>query len=287
MMLVTAVIPTYNYGCFLGQAIDSVLCQGVELELIILDNASTDNTPEVVAPYLSDSRVKYVCHPENIGAIKNHQIAYHAGTGKYIKVLSADDFILPRYLKTLTAALERHPECCLAYTPCFWIKDDKTLGILRHPGHRKSSYFGGRNEVADLLIYDSYITPSAALIRRTALDAVGNSDENMGSAGDWDYWIKIALHNPNFIFVYDALTVYRLHEGQDSARFYASSEPLEGHIKVLAKVLQSPARELLRGSEDLIYLHLIARYNAYPDRIKYAQAVVEIAEELNRLKRLH
>jgi len=87
----TVVVLTYNYGRFLPYCLDSILGQDfTDFELLILDNGSTDGTPEVVAPYLDDTRVRYTRHAMNMSAGYNWNLGIRSGSGRYFTLISAD-----------------------------------------------------------------------------------------------------------------------------------------------------------------------------------------------------
>lgn len=282
--LVSVAIPAYNYGAFLGQAVESVLQQDVDnLEVIVLDNASTDCTPEVMAAYLSDQRVRYVRHARNIGGYNNWNRCLQLASGKYLVILGADDYLCGGHLGKLVNALEAHPQCSLAYTPCTWVDENgATLRILDHPGHRPESYIGGRTELADLLAYDSYITPSAAVIRRESLRGIGGFDARIRGAIDWDLWVRIAARNPNFIFFKHPTACYRVHGKQDSNDFYASVFPLLDHMRILEKLIGSADVSFLRPFSGAILDHLRRRFSAYSPEMtgQYVDRLTTIEEGL-------
>jgi glycosyltransferase involved in cell wall biosynthesis len=264
--LVSVVIPSYNYGRYLSEAIESVLSQGIDdLELVILDNASTDETPEKVQPFLDDPRVRYIRHPRNIGAYNNWNRCLEMATGKYVVVLSADDYFCSGHLHTMLTSLEENPECSLAYRPCYWVDgNSKNLGVLNHQGHRAEAYMGGRDEFVDLLIYDNYITPSAAIVRRSALCCVGYFDSRIRGGLDWDLWVRIAAKNKDFVFISDPGVCYRIHENQDSNDFYASLFPLKDHLSILEKVIASSEVHRIKNRVADILAFLYARIATYP-----------------------
>lgn len=114
-MLVSVVIPTYNYGRFLREAVDSVLAQGLsDLEVIVVDDGSTDETPEVIAG-LGDPRVRAVRTPNGgISAARNTGLAL--ATGTWLAFLDADDRWAPTKLARQLAMVEREPELDLVFT---------------------------------------------------------------------------------------------------------------------------------------------------------------------------
>jgi len=286
--LITVVILSYNNAKYIGRCIESVLSQDVEgLELIVLDDASTDGSEAVISRFLGDPRISYVRNEKNMGLNANWNKACKSGSGKYIAILGSDDFFYPGHLKDLVDTLEANPNCILAYCPCVWVdEDDRVIRVATHPGHPAQSYIGGRNELADLLIYDNYITPSAVVIRRKELVADGPFDPEVKLAGDWDLWCRLAIRNPNFAFVNRPSVAYRIHPGQVSHQFYSSGDPLYDHLVIVEKILKSEAAPRLKGSEDRIWALIEARVKAYSQYLdqETLKRVESIKCALERLK---
>ncbi|HEY9077941.1 MAG TPA: glycosyltransferase [Anaerolineaceae bacterium] len=264
--IVSVLIPSYNYGCYLEQTISSVLAQGMQdIEVIILDNASPDNTQNVVMKFLDDPRVTYIRHPENKGGKFNWLLALQLGWGKYLTILSADDFYYPDHLRPLIGALEDHPECDLAYTKIMVVDQNGTpKGVYKQPGYVNRSYFGGRDELVDLLRFDCYITPSAAVLRRSVVEQLGGFDEQLAGAGDYEYWLRLARRNPNFIHLDQATVGYRVHPGQHTNALLKTTLPLQDHILILEKIINSEGSDRFRGNENEIVRWLQNRISWYP-----------------------
>ncbi len=113
MARVSVLIPCYNVGHYLCEALDSVLRQTyTDYEIIVVDDGSEDDTPEIVSRYPS---VKYIqCEHKGISAARNTAL-FHAN-GEFVVFLDADDYWLPEKLKKQVAYLDAHPECQLVYT---------------------------------------------------------------------------------------------------------------------------------------------------------------------------
>src|SRR3712207_907527 len=109
--LVSVIVPTYNYGRFIGQMIDSLAAQTyARWECVIVDDGSTDDTGEVVVRRAAaDGRLRYV-RQENGGQPAALNTGLRNFTGDYLQILDADDMIEPRKLERQLAFLERHPE---------------------------------------------------------------------------------------------------------------------------------------------------------------------------------
>ena len=111
-------IPAYNAARFIGQTIESALAQDVaNLEIVVLDNASSDDTVTVVERY-ADRGVRCVRNDVNIGAIGNHNRALELATADFVKLLSADDVLLPGTLAKQVAVLDRHPDVGVVSCNC-------------------------------------------------------------------------------------------------------------------------------------------------------------------------
>lgn len=276
---ITVAIMSYNNARFISHTIDSVLAEtGVQLELIVFDDRSSDDSLAVLERYTTDPRFSFVVNEQNLGMMGNYNRCVDAGSGRYVVVLGSDDLVYPGHLSALFAALELHPESSLAYTQCNWIDENGSLvRHADHPGHLPHSYFGHRDEVVDLLIHDNYITPSAVMLRRSILDQVRLSDGNVHAsdmmAGDWELWTRIARTAPDFIFLRQTTLGYRIHGGQVSQSFYRSDKPLAEHTRILELNLADPAaRQRLQKSAAPVWEHYQRRLASYPQDIqeKYA-----------------
>jgi glycosyltransferase involved in cell wall biosynthesis len=114
---VTVVIPCYNYARYLPDAVGSVTAQeGVNLDVVIVDDASTDNSVEVAESIVTrDPRVRLVRHESNRGHVETSNEALSLATGEYVVKLDADDLLTPGSLARSTALMERCPDMVLCY----------------------------------------------------------------------------------------------------------------------------------------------------------------------------
>ncbi|VXC28199.1 glycosyltransferase [Pseudomonas sp. 8O] len=287
--LLSVIIPTYNYGRFLGQCIQSVLDQGVDdIEILVLDNASTDDTSQVMSAFAGDSRVRYMRNRYNYGPGFNWRNGMWIAKGRYITFLSADDYFNPGHLSSLLPTLERQPHVAVGYTSIRWVDGSgQPLNQPRHPGYRNGDYVGGRNEVADLLIHDCYMAPSAVIYRRKAFCSTWRPEKTY-SAGDWEMVVQMAERYPDFVYVDAPGVSYRWHGGQESTRFYASSEPLAAHLAIVQGVFNRNAERCLRGREREVAAHISRRLALYPEEQHSAlgQQARQLCERLEDLARL-
>jgi glycosyltransferase involved in cell wall biosynthesis len=110
-------LPVYNGALHIEAAITSILSQTYgDFELLICDNASTDNTQPICERLASlDSRIRYVRHSKNLGAAANYNHAFNLAQGKYFKWAAHDDLLAPDYLKACTTVLDKDPGCVLVH----------------------------------------------------------------------------------------------------------------------------------------------------------------------------
>lgn len=186
---ITVVIPTYNRAHIVGEAIQSVLDQQYpNLELIVVDDGSADDTERAVQPFLSN--IKFLRKPNGGPAsARNHGIA--AATGELVAFLDSDDLYLPGKLARQVRQFQAEPETVLAYC-WFLISDgDGRLRMGRRCRLHGSAY---RELLGECMKGPLY--PSAVMIRRTALEQAGTFDETMRIADDTDLFCRIARIGP-------------------------------------------------------------------------------------------
>src|SRR2546421_6842676 len=113
---ISVCIPTYNQGRYLGQALESVLRQTLsDFEIIVYDDASTDDTQQVVEG-VRDARLRYFRQSHNVGIAGNRNSCLAVARGQYITWLDSDDVYLPEMLTVQSAVLDQHPNVGLAHS---------------------------------------------------------------------------------------------------------------------------------------------------------------------------
>jgi glycosyltransferase involved in cell wall biosynthesis len=183
--LVSVVIPTYNRAATLLRAVDSVLAQTwPAFELLIVDDASTDDTAARIAPYLG-GRVALHRRPRNGGATAARNAGIAAARGTYVAFLDSDDEWLPEKLARQVALFEAGPpDLGLVYAGLWQLVDGRPP-VLVPPRQR------GR--VHEALRWRNLIgTASGVMVRRSVLLATGGFDERLPACEDWDLWLRIA-----------------------------------------------------------------------------------------------
>lgn len=203
--LVSVIIPTYNGSRFIVQAVDSVLAQTYQpIELIVVDDGSTDNTASVLAPYRS--RIHYV-YQSNQGLSTARNRGIRASTGEYVAFLDSDDVWLPDKISQQVKCLAVNLGIGLVHTDVFYW--DQVTGSRAQRNNGRMEYVG--NCYARLFSANR-ITVSSVLVRRECLRHVGGFDDQIRrpSTQDYDLWIRLARYY-SFAFIHQPLILYRLH----------------------------------------------------------------------------
>lgn len=247
--MISIVIPAYNYAHYLTDAIQSVLNQGIaDIEVIIFDDCSTDNTAEVVAAIsANDARVHYVVNEQNLGATLNINQGMASACGEFVMLLGADDFIEPGALGKLLAALEMNPECGYAFGRYTMLDENGNRHKLQHPGWLTHDYSGTRDEFPSLLRFDCYVNIGATLFRRSVLagkDFFDTSlsafpDEKFFRATDWDKVLSLSCDGVRSVFLDTDISVFRVHSAQASSgdRYARSGLAFFEHSVLLKRYL--------------------------------------------------
>jgi glycosyltransferase involved in cell wall biosynthesis len=198
--LVSVVVLCHNYGQFLPEAMESALNQDYpELEVLVLDDGSADDSLEVARRYEGRARV---LSQENQGLARTCNRGAQEAGGEHFAFLSADDWFEPNYVSELAAALERQPEAAFAY--CAARLFGAETGVMPSRPFSAFSLVRGRN----------YINGSALTRRAAYLDAGGYPEDlGEGAFDDWDFWLTMVEHGYRGTYVPKPLLRWRRHEG--------------------------------------------------------------------------
>jgi glycosyltransferase involved in cell wall biosynthesis len=206
MALVSVIIPTYNCAAFLGEAVQSVLAQTYpQLEIVIVDDGSTDGTEQVLRPWMDCLRF---LRQGRLGPSVARNQAILSTRGEYIAFLDADDVWWPAKLARQVDYLGRHPDVALVYTD--YHRDSQASltdeGRLRHYHHKASG------QVFYHLLRENFIHTSTVMVRREALARVGLFDPSLRGAEDLDLWLRLA-RQAEFGGLDEVLVSVRQHPG--------------------------------------------------------------------------
>jgi glycosyltransferase involved in cell wall biosynthesis len=227
---VSVVIPTYNYGHLVGEAVESALNQTrPALEVIVVDDGSTDDTPARLAAF--GDRIR-VIRQANAGLSAARNAGIVAARGEWVALLDSDDAFHPEKTARQLAFLASRPTVGLCGTGSFSDPAAIWPPVAGEPTGQAIS--------RDELVLRSPFSPSSALFRRDLIDTIGPFDVALKSVEDRDFWIRAAAVAP-VARIDEPLTFYRVTPGSMSR----NPERMEAcELEVLAKAFATPG---LRG----------------------------------------
>jgi glycosyltransferase involved in cell wall biosynthesis len=207
---VTFVVPCYNLASLLPECVHSILHQTYEdFEVLIMDDCSPDNTPEVAQSF-NDRRVVHVRNDPNLGHIRNYNKGIAMARGRYVWLISADDFLRKPYvLQRYVAFMDQHPTAGYVFCPGYGVRDRKEtrlLGRLSALADR-DRLIPGHSLLKKLLFSNFILTPSG-LVRRTCYERLGSFNPDLPWCGDWYLWCLFALYYDVGYFA-DPMMCYR------------------------------------------------------------------------------
>jgi len=200
----------YNYAHYLPRCLDSILSQTwTDFELILINDRSTDNSLEVIQPYLKDPRVRLIDHAINRGFVSSLLEGCELSRGRYITVISADDYALdPSAFETACVTLDGDKAISLFYSAWRQVDiNDRLESLVRGADHDYVA--NGVDEFKKLLISMPLIH-SGTMIRRSAYDAVGGYDTQTRYVIDNIMWLALCSTG-KVAYVDKPLYAYRMH----------------------------------------------------------------------------
>ena len=204
---VSIITPTYNCADYIKDAIRSVFDQTYQnYELIVIDDGSTDNTGEVIKPYLCNDKLRYI-RQENLGQAAARNRGLKKATGEYIAFLDADDIWEKSKLeKQLSVVKKSQADVC--YTAAK-IVDDETGEIVPYI---RLSWLNRlrKGDILPYLIFSNFIPFSSIIVKHKCFEKLGTMDESINMGDDWDLLLRLSVFF-KFDFVNEQLLVYRLH----------------------------------------------------------------------------
>ncbi len=262
--LVSVVCPAYNCAQFIAPALESVFAQTFHpIEVIVVDDGSTDSTPELIKSYREVCYLRQV----NSGPSAARNSGIRAARGEYVAFLDLDDLWIPEKLSNQVAALESCPEAGLAFSDMSLFSNGGSEELTMFQKYRLTAEYFGHERLIDRavakLVTMNFIPTSSVVARKTALTQAGGFDEQFRKSEDWDLWLRMALRYP-IIYSPELLTLKRVHEvntSRDSEGMNVASlqvlEKLKRDHQELLEELGVDIKSVLRdGYRNLGYFYL-------------------------------
>jgi glycosyltransferase involved in cell wall biosynthesis len=265
MPQVSVVVPNYNHARYLRRRIDTVLEQGYQdIEVILLDDCSTDESRSILQEYASDPRVRLEFNEKNSGhTFMQWNKGVRLARGEYVWIAESDDYAAPEFLERLVGILESDEQIAFAYCRSWRVTDDDQLRGFEDAYSQyarqhqwDTDFCVERGECRKFFLFTNLVpNASAVVFRKSAYESAGGADESLILCGDWKVWAALALAG-GMAYTSTPLNYYRMHGDtlrQKTTRRIISVSVCEG-LQVVRWILD---RLILPDSE------LVAVYKAH------------------------
>lgn len=210
---VSVIVPCYGYGHYVRGCVESILAQdGVDLDILVVDDASPDGSWDVVQqlPEL-DARVRVTRHSMNLGLIRTLNEGIDGAAGRFIVALSADDLLAPGALQRATDALADHPEAAFAYGPVRHLVDDE-VPTPRLGGHRPPRIVPGDEWIRQCArMGRNPVWSPEVVVRASAQRAAGGYSDGLPRTSDFEMWLRLATLGSVVVLTGPTHAFYRRH----------------------------------------------------------------------------
>ena len=249
---VSVCIPVYNGEAYIAESIESVLGQTYEdFRLIICDNCSTDNTPDVVRGF-RDSRITYLRNSKNLGLVGNANRCLTLADGEYVCILHHDDAILPKNLERKVHVLDKNPEVGFVHSNVFVTDAEGQIVSEWNEDSRRDYIEDGRK------VFHRYITRmhlgalifiGAVLARRACYDRLGGYRPELHYADDSEMWMRMSLFY-DVACIGTPLVKWRQHSTNKSIELGLGVQWLEEHF-LATRIIFQEYQERIPGWKNL------------------------------------
>ncbi|MEO6613338.1 MAG: glycosyltransferase family 2 protein [Chitinophagaceae bacterium] len=282
MPRLSVIITTFNRDQLLPRAIESIRNPGVDSEIIVVDDASTDETREYCEGVAG---IKYIRQEQNQGTAAARNAGILASSAPYIAFLDDDDWRLPGTFYSQLSLLDKDKSCGLVYGKVLFSNQDNELtgdSTVNHPSPQ--------GDVLLELLKRNFITLSSVVVRRECFDKVGMFDNSPKMLGleDWDMWLRLSGYY-SVMAINEPVAVYRRPD-KDSGQWYSDLGrqfsmaadaykqkwfQLPGVRSKLGKEFAASRKEILAHASDIILYHALNNSNNIREKGSRFRAAVK------------
>ena len=245
MPQVTVILPTWNRAKWLKSSIESVLSQTFQdFELIVVDDASTDSTVEIIESY--SGKIRTIILPENLGVSVARNTAIVQSDSKWIAFLDSDDFWHAKKLEKQINQTRLCPEYQIHFTDEIWIRN----GIRVNPKykHRKREGWIFKSSLALCLM-----APSTVMLHRELLERHGMFDDSLPVCEDYDLWLRLTAYHPVALLDEKLMIRHGGHSDQLSRKLWGIDR---FRVQSLQKIL---SQENLRSGDRTAAIRMLKK----------------------------
>ncbi|GEO03917.1 hypothetical protein AAE02nite_15810 [Adhaeribacter aerolatus] len=284
--LVSIIGLCYNHRSFLPEAMASILNQTYSnLEIILVDDASTDGSAEWLAEYCRQHpQLKYIRHTHNTGNTRAFNEAFYVSSGEYIIDFATDDVLLPnRVAEQVKAFQELDPSYGVVYTDAELIDENsQVIGhFYRRNAQGKVISHTPSGYVFTHILKDSFLCPPTLMFRRTLLEKTSGYDENLAYE-DFDVWVRSAQEF-QYYFLDKILTRRRVHAASLSHRLYTPGDKQLASTITICRKAQKLIRTDSENAALVVRVKSELRQAVFTQNFPEARQLVILLEELTVL----
>lgn len=225
MSSVDVIVPCYRYAHYLKHCVESILAQeGVDVRVLIIDDASPDNTPEVALELLADPRVQYRRHVSNKGLISTANEGIAWAQSDYVLLLSADDSLLPGAFARAAELMDQHPSIAFTFGGVQLDKQGQRSPMWVGIGNQTHVLTG--REFISLSGAKNIVLSPTAIIRTSVQKKVGGYLPDLPHTSDMEMWLRLAAHGKVGVIASDQ-AVYRWHDTNMSGTYSPEQDLLQ------------------------------------------------------------
>jgi glycosyltransferase involved in cell wall biosynthesis len=232
-------VTTYNHEKYIESCLNSILNQEYNLkkiQLIIIDDKSSDNTRKIIKRWGSDNKnkffeIKYIFNKKNLGISETHDLGIKKSTGYYFKYIAGDDILNKNAIQNIENIFEKNPSYLWGVSNVKPFKNnlnDKFYSLLPRKNYRKIFNFTPKNQLKCIYL-QNYIPAPGTFFKRELFDKIGGIEKNYRTFEDWHTWIRILEKGYKPIYLEETLVFWRRHK--ESLSFSALNNKNNDYFK--------------------------------------------------------
>ncbi|MEK6406919.1 MAG: glycosyltransferase [Acidobacteriota bacterium] len=231
---VSICIPTHNSSRYLGKTIESVLEQDFgDYELVICDNASTDETPELCRNY-KDSRIRYIRFTDLTNQAGNFNRCLEQVRGEFFTLLHADDFFLPGFLADRVKRLNSHPDTGFVFGAVKVVDSDGRVTAIKSQWSEDRLFAIG--ELLEPLLFGCIVCPPSLMVRKSCAAKAGPFRTDLTWGHDWEWALRLAGCDAS-AYASEARAAYRVHAASGTAEILNAAKNGHQERQILKETL--------------------------------------------------